>query len=58
MARISGSGGEKTLHAIYDASIELIYQNGYEAVSLRQLAGTVGIQVGSLYNHIASKQEL
>ena len=58
MARIPGSNGEKTLQSIYDAAIDLIYQDGYEAVSLRQLAGAVGIQAGSLYNHIASKQDL
>lgn len=58
MARIPGSNGEKTLKAIHDAAIDLIYQNGFEAVSLRQLAGAVGIQAGSLYNHIASKQDL
>ena len=58
MARIPGSNGEKTLKAIYEAATDLIYQNGYEAVSLRQLASAVGIQAGSLYNHIASKQDL
>ncbi|SNY91471.1 transcriptional regulator, TetR family [Cohaesibacter sp. ES.047] len=58
MSRIPGSSGEKTLKAIYEAATDLIYLNGYEAVSLRQLAGAVGIQAGSLYNHIASKQDL
>ncbi len=58
MSRAPGSNGEKTLKAIHEAGIELIYQNGFEAVSLRQLAGAVGIQAGSLYNHIASKQDL
>ena len=58
MARIAGSNGEKTLKAIYDAATDLIYDYGYEAVSLRQLAEAVGIQAGSLYNHIESKQDL
>lgn len=40
------------------AGLELIYEHGYEAVSLRRLARAVGIQSGSLYNHIRSKQEL
>jgi AcrR family transcriptional regulator len=40
------------------AGLELIYEHGYEAVSLRQLAAAVGVQSGSLYNHIKSKQEL
>lgn len=40
------------------AGLELIFEHGYEAISLRQLAAAVGIQPGSLYNHIASKQDL
>lgn len=40
------------------AGLELIYEHGYEAVSLRQLAAAVGVQSGSLYNHIKSKQDL
>lgn len=40
------------------AGLELIFERGYEAVSLRELAAAVGIQPGSLYNHIQSKQDL
>ena len=58
MARIPGSNGEKTFKAIQDAATDLIYHKGFEAVSLRELAAEVGIQAGSLYNHIASKQDL
>ena len=36
----------------------LIFEHGYAAMSLRQLAAEVGIQSGSLYNHISTKQEL
>ncbi|WP_407146378.1 TetR/AcrR family transcriptional regulator [Bradyrhizobium sp. ORS 86] len=58
MARTIGSHGPKTLEAIRKAGVRLIYEHGYEAMSLRQLASEVGIQAGSLYNHISTKQDL
>ena len=58
MSRTIGSSGPKTQEAIRRAGLRLIFEYGYEAMSLRQLAAEVGIQVGSLYNHIATKQEL
>ena len=58
MARTVGSSGPKTLAAIRQAGLDLIYRHGYEAMSLRRLAAEVGLREGSLYNHIASKQEL
>ncbi len=58
MARTAGSHGPKTLEAINRAGLRLIYEHGFEAMSLRQLAAEVGIQVGSLYNHIRTKQDL
>ncbi len=56
--RTVGSVGEATEKRIYDAAAELIAAHGYEGVNLRQIASQVGIQVGSLYNHIKSKQDL
>ncbi|MBR0753805.1 TetR family transcriptional regulator [Bradyrhizobium jicamae] len=58
MARTIGSHGPTTLEAIRKAGVRLIFEHGYEAMSLRQLAAEVGIQAGSLYNHISTKQEL
>ena len=58
MARTIGSYGPKTLEAIRKAGLRLIFEHGYGAMSLRHLAAEVGIQVGSLYNHISTKQEL
>lgn len=58
MARTAGSHGPKTMEAITKAGLRLIYQHGYEATSLRDLAAEVGIQAGSLYNHISTKQDL
>jgi len=58
MARTIGSHGPTTLEAIRKAGVRLIFERGYEAMSLRQLAAEVGIQAGSLYNHISTKQDL
>jgi AcrR family transcriptional regulator len=58
MARTVGSNGPKTMEAIRKAGLRLIYSQGYEAMSLRRLASEVGIQAGSLYNHITTKQDL
>ncbi|WOH47710.1 TetR/AcrR family transcriptional regulator [Bradyrhizobium sp. sBnM-33] len=58
MARTIGSHGPTTMEAIRKAGLRLIFEHGYAAMSLRQLAAEVGIQSGSLYNHISTKQEL
>lgn len=58
MSRTAGSSGPKTLAAIHEAGLQLIYTKGFEAMSLRELAAKVGLQPGSLYNHIATKQAL
>jgi AcrR family transcriptional regulator len=43
---------------ILDAAVDLFHEDGYNATSLRQISEMVGLQVGSLYNHIASKEAL
>ncbi|MCP5368062.1 MAG: TetR/AcrR family transcriptional regulator [Hyphomicrobiales bacterium] len=58
MARTTGSSGERTREAIRLAAIDHICAHGYEATSLRALAAGIGMHGGSLYNHIASKQDL
>ncbi len=58
MSRTTGSSGKKTQAAIREAGLDLIYAQGFDAMSLRQLAARVGLQPGSLYNHIATKQDL
>jgi AcrR family transcriptional regulator len=39
-------------------ALQLFVEQGYAAVSLRQLATALGVQVGSLYNHMENKQAL
>jgi AcrR family transcriptional regulator len=47
-----------TAELIRSSAIDLFFEHGYEATSLRAIAGEVGIQVGSLYNHLTSKENL
>lgn len=58
MARKTGSSGPKTEMAIRAAGLKLLHAHGYEGMSLRALAAEVGVQQGSLYNHIRTKQDL
>jgi len=51
------SGSCKSV-AVRRTALELFATKGFQSVSLRQLADAVGIQAGSLYNHIESKQTL
>jgi TetR/AcrR family transcriptional regulator, cholesterol catabolism regulator len=50
--------GHKTGEEIRAVALELFYKRGFQATTLREVAAKVGIQVGSLYNHIPSKGEL
>ena len=50
--------GAKTRAEIREVAADLFYKHGYEATSLRAVAAEVGIKVGSLYNHMGSKEEL
>jgi TetR/AcrR family transcriptional regulator, cholesterol catabolism regulator len=43
---------------IFTAALEAFAELGYQGASLRDIAKRVGIEVGSLYNHISSKEEL
>lgn len=44
--------------ALLEAARELMAEHGYGAMSMRQLAARVGLQPGSLYHYVASKQDL
>jgi TetR/AcrR family transcriptional regulator, cholesterol catabolism regulator len=50
--------GAQTARAIRAAALELFAERGYHATSLRDIGARVGMHAGSLYNHIASKEEL
>lgn len=56
--RTPGSNGAETLRNLRSTAIRLLSEHGYEAMNLRMLAKAIGVQVGSLYNYIDSKQQL
>jgi AcrR family transcriptional regulator len=43
---------------IVDAAIALTERDGAEALTMRRLAGELGVEAMSLYNHVANRQEL
>lgn len=52
------SYGQVTKDRIFEVSIELFSRKGFNAVSIRDIAGEVGIKQSSLYNHFGSKDEI
>lgn len=43
---------------VLDAAAERFVAQGYDATTLRQIAGDVGMKAGSIYHHFDSKDEL
>lgn len=58
MARTQGSHALTTGPKLREAALRLFAQKGYAAVSMRQIAAEVGVQVGALYNYTEDKQFL
>lgn len=58
MARTQGSYSGTTGPRIRAAALALFARHGFAAVSMRRIAGEVGLQVGALYNHTPDKQSL
>ncbi len=58
MARKQGSHSGITGPKVREAALRLIAQHGCAAVSMRQIAAEVGVQVGALYNYTPDKQSL
>ena len=51
-----GMEKSNTREQILEAALDLFAVGGYEATSISQLAGAVGIRKASLYSHFANKQ--
>lgn len=58
MARTQGSHSGTTGPKVRQAALRLFAKHGYAAVSMRQIAGEVGVQAGALYNYTPDKQSL
>lgn len=58
MARTAGSHSADTAPRLRSAALRLFARHGFAAVSMRQIAGEVGVQVGALYNYTTDKQSL
>lgn len=58
MARTQGSVGTETGAKLRACAEDLIAEHGYAAVSMRQIAQAVGVQVGALYRYTPDKQSL
>ena len=47
-----------TKEKILTASLKLFSKRGYEAVSVSEIAGELGITKGALYRHYKNKREI
>jgi len=54
----SSQGGSATADEIRLAALEQFASVGYEATTMREIAGNVGIKAASLYNHFGSKEAM
>jgi len=58
MPRTIGSYSQNTRTLVRKSAERLFARHGYAAVSMRQLASDVGVQVGTIYNYTKDKQAL
>ena len=58
MARIISNKDSNRKEVIILAAARLFREKGFNATGMRDVAGEVGVEAASLYNHIRSKAEL
>ena len=46
----------KTKRKIFETSMKLFAQKGYDATSIEDITATVGVDKGTLYCHFSSKE--
>jgi AcrR family transcriptional regulator len=54
----SKKDSKPTKERIFDVSLELFSQRGFDAVSVREIAREVGIRESSIYNHYKNKEAI
>lgn len=50
--------GRLTRDAVLTAAVDLVEAQGFESLSMRRLAGALGVEAMSLYNHVRDKEAL
>ena len=58
MARTLGSHAKHTKPKISAIALNLFSEQGFAAVSMRQIAAKAGLQAGALYNYFPDKQTI
>jgi AcrR family transcriptional regulator len=58
MSRSSTTKGDITRSAILEAAITLFITQGYHGTSMRQIANSANLALGSIYNHFSGKEEI
>ena len=48
----------KTKRKIFETSMKLFAEKGYESTSIEEITATVGVAKGTLYYHFSSKEEI
>ena len=48
----------RTKRKIFEASMKLFAEKGYDATSVEEITATVGVAKGTLYYHFSSKEEI
>jgi AcrR family transcriptional regulator len=54
----AGTKATRTRSAIIDAALRLFRERGYDATTMRAIAGEAGVSVGNAYYYFASKEQL
>lgn len=58
MMRGVGRIMNKTKRKIFETSMKLFAEKGYDATSIEEITATVGVAKGTLYYHFSSKEEI
>lgn len=55
---LGGKRMNKTKRKIFETSLKLFSEKGYDATSIEEITATVGVAKGTLYYHFSSKEEI
>ena len=58
LLRGTREGAPHTSKRIQDAALDLFYERGFQATTMREIALACGLTPGALYNHFSSKDQL